>query len=244
MLFIGLASTALFVACGDETSCATDTDCASNEVCVNETCTATCTSAADCLEGEVCNTSGTVGICEAGNPTTNNDTNNNTTTADPVYVALIRDKTMGAGCNNNNPGSDIVYVALEDEIGTKLGYAILDYDGIIEDDNTYSLGANIDGLAPDFTGECPEFTDTKVTALGCGGEIGVRFLDDEGVPVAIESGMQIHVFEFGGNCSTGSVDDEYDVILCSDTNAVVNNNDTTSCTDNLGGGAGETTLNI
>ena len=31
MLFIGLASTALFIACGDETSCVADGDCADTD---------------------------------------------------------------------------------------------------------------------------------------------------------------------------------------------------------------------
>ena len=143
-----------------------------------------------------------------------------------------------------NPGSDIVFASLEDEAGTVLGYATLDYDGTTGDDNTFNLGANIDGAAPSFTGTCPEFDETSVTALGCGGEIGVRFLDDSGTPIAIGSGMQIRVFEYGGQCSTGSVDDEYEVSLCTDTNAVVNDNNTASCTQNLGGGSGETAVSI
>ena len=256
LIFVGLASTAMFVACADDggESCLLDTDCAAEFVCESEICVQTCATVADCPSGDRCvprPSEGTENVCET-DPDFNNTTgtNNNTTstnnnTSPPVYVVLITDTTpAGDACTNENPGSDIVYAALESDAGAVLGYAVLEYDGTTGDTNTFNLGANLDGTAPSFVGVCPEFSEDTVTALGCGGEIGVRFNDSTGTPIAIEAGMQVRVFEFGSQCPTGSVDDEYEVFLCTDTNAVINNNDTTSCGTALGGGSGEVAVSI
>jgi hypothetical protein len=56
--------------------------------------------------------------------------------------------------------------------------------------------------------------------------------------------MDIEVFEFGGICSTGTTVDEYDVFLCTDTAAVLNNEDTSSCTIDLGGSSGQQTFTV
>jgi len=176
----------------------------------------------------------------ATNNTTNNVTNNGTNTAVPNYVALITDRTSGDVCNGPDPGSDIIYVALEDNTGKVLGYGNLKYNGITGDSNEFDIGANLDGTAPSEA--CPEFSADNVTSLGCGGSIGLMFLDADANLVAIEPGMQIRVSEFGQQCPTGSNDDEFEIFICTDTNAVVNNNVLTSCAQSLGGGSGEITV--
>ena len=259
ILIVALASTALFVACSDDESCLADSDCAdAADVCEGDICVQGCAiGSGECAEGEECvaRASGDGGYCAAGgdNNTTNNvnnttPTNNGTT---PVgtqgYIVQILDTSSGdesCGATVNDPGSDIVFVSLEDSTGNVLGYGSLVTDGITGDPNNFADGFNLDGTAPSFTGDCPEFNADNVTALGCGGFVAVEFWDTSGNPVMYETGMDIRVFEFGGLCSTGSVTDEYDVILCSDTDAVKNNDDISSCTNTLAGGSGETTFTI
>ncbi|MEZ4461940.1 MAG: hypothetical protein R3E66_19895 [bacterium] len=210
-----------------QTACETYVDCEIGFECIGQV----------CLEGGfespcwMCE-----GICE-----------NDRCVPDPnvnVYVALIRDLSVADSCTGSAPGSDIVYVALEDGSNTVLGYASLDYDGTTGDGNMFSIGFNLDGTPPLFNGACPEFDETSVTALGCGGEIGVRFLDERSRPVSLESSMKIRVFEHGGQCDPDAINDAYEVLLCTDTDAVVNDNTTESCTRKLGGGSGVTVISL
>jgi hypothetical protein len=258
LIFVGLASTAMFVACADETaqSCLLDTDCDPGLVCESDICVQTCATVADCPVGDRCvarPSGGAENVCEVdpdfNNSTNNNSTNTNNTnntTTPSVYVVLITDVSSGDSCTGDDPGSDIVFAALETLEGTVLGYGSLDYDGITGGDaNTFSAGLNLDGSAPSFTGTCPEFDETSVTALGCGGEIGVRFYDDNNTPIPIVAGtMQVRVFEFGSQCSTGSTSDEFEISVCTDTDAVVNDGNTTSCGASRGGGSGEAVIEI
>ncbi len=171
---------------------------------------------------------------------TNNSTNNDTTGPVPNYVILITDLTTGDACNGNDPGSDIISVSLEDAQARVLGYGALKYDGITGDTNEYNFGDNLNG-SPPFGDFCPEFDPFNVTALGCGGSIGLMFLDFDGNIVAIEQGMQIRVSEYGQECG-GSNDDQFEVFICTNTNDVVTNDVLTSCTQKIGGGSGEVTL--
>jgi len=164
---------------------------------------------------------------------------------DAVYAMLITDLTTGEGCLGNDPGSDIVYAALETLDGKVLGYASLEYDGTTGQPNAYDLGVNLDGTAPGFEGISPEFTDTNVTSLGCSGKIGLRFDDVGSTPIIIiPNEMQVRVFEYGDQCSTGSTADEFEVSLCTDFNAVFNHGDTSSCGESLGGGSGEVVIRL
>jgi len=245
----------MFVACADDTaqSCLLDTDCDPGLVCESEICVQTCATVADCPVGDRCvprPSGGAENVCEVdpdfNNSTTNNNTTgtNNTNNNTPaVYVALIQDTTTGVGCDGDNPGSDIIYVSLEADDGTIKGFGEAIYEDYVGDENVYTLGANLDGSAPNSVGTCPEFNEDNVTALGCGGALGVRFLNG-GTPVAIELGDQIRIFEFGGQCPTGTTDDAFDLILCNDTDAVVNDTNISSCTKNLAGGEGETVITI
>ncbi len=178
------------------------------------------------------------------NNTTNNSTNNSTnnTTNNSTNNTTNNTTNNSTNTGTGNPGSDIVYVSLEQDDGTILGYAMLEYDGIISLDNGYDSGINLDGTEPASLSICPEFLDTTVTALGCGGAIAVRFLDLAGAPIAIEDNMQIRVFEFGQQCPSGSDADAYSVSICTDTDAVINDQNLASCTVDLGDGSGEITV--
>ncbi len=252
LIFVGLASTAMFVACADSTeeSCLLDTDCSAEFVCESDICVQTCATVADCPVGDKCvarPSGGSENVCVVdptyNNTNTNNTNNTNNVTADPVYVALIKDTTTGVGCDGDNPGSDLIYVSLEADDGTVKGYGEAIYEDYLGDENVYTLGANLDGAAPNSTNTCPEFNEDNVTALGCGGAVGVRFLNN-GTPVPIELDDQIRIYEFGGQCPTGTTVDAFDLVLCSDTDAVVNDTNISSCTNTLAGGEGETVITI
>lgn len=250
LLFVGLASAALFAACGDETSCLEDGDCAVGEICVAEVCEVTCTSTADCAEGEACggiDGDRTYCIADQSNNTNNNNSNNNTTETnntttepDPVYVVMIRDTTTGAaGCEISDPGSDLASVGLEDLEGNVLGYFAAETfePGEEPNGNDYpDLLSNLDGDAPSFGLTCPEdFAAENVASLGCGGYVLGRFLDG-GAPVIVDSSTQITVVEYGPNCG-GSADDTLEIVLCTDTASALNG-DIASCTEVVGTGSG------
>jgi len=177
--------------------------------------------------------------------TTNNSTNNttNNTTNNSTNNSTNNTTNNSTNTATGDPGSDIVYVSLEADTGDYLGFGMLAYDGIDSTDNGYDLGSNLDGTQPDFADVCPEFLETNVTALGCGGIIAVRFLDTAGDPVAIEDNMQIRVFEFGQQCPSGSDADDYSVSLCTDADAVINDSNLASCTVSVGAGSGESVFN-
>lgn len=254
LIFVGLASTAMFVACADEEgqSCLTDTDCDNGFVCESDICVETCATDTDCPIGEMCEPrlgDGTENVCvtdpdynNSTNNTTNNTTNNNNNGGDIAQALFVIDKSSGDACTGSDPGSDIVFLRLETLGGDVLGYGSLEYDGITGgDDNTYSAGFNLDGEAPTFA-ECPEFDETSVTALGCGGEIGVRFYDASGTPIPLELGKhQVFVFEYGAICGGTSVD-EYELSVCTDL-ASLENGDTSSCTS-VGGGSGQAIIEL
>ena len=254
ILFVTLASTALFIACSDDTSCLADTDCSTGEVCEADVCKTECATDADCADGEICYDRATTGgYCDAGttpttnNTTTNNDTNNtNNTTPFSGYIVQILDKTTDAGeCAGDDPGSDIIHVTLEDADGNPLGYGnFVGEDDLDFPDNTHDLGAHIDGSPTSYGAQCPDvFDENSVYSLGCGGYVTVEFLDDGGIPIAYEAGMQISVLEYGIFCG-GSAADDYDVILCDDTDGVKNNDDVSSCTNNLAGGSGDVVVTV
>lgn len=251
LLFVGLASAALFAACGDETSCLEDTECATGEICVAEVCEVTCTSDADCAAGEVCEgIDGDRAYCIAGqsNNTNNNNsnnttgTNNNTTEPTPLYAVMIRDTTTSTeGCEISDPGSDLASVGLRDLENNILGYYAVEFfeAGDEPNGNDYpDILINIDGDAPSFELACPEsFAAENVSALGCGGYVVGNFLDDMGTPIILDSSTQVNVVEYGPNCG-GSADDSLEVVLCTDTAAALSG-DITSCTDVIGSGSGD-----
>jgi hypothetical protein len=240
------------VGCGNETdetpngstnnaTCLMDSDCVSERVCSFEHCVPTCTTSAECSNDDECKTrlgGAPEKICLPYEYGLNSS-------PDAVYAMLITDLTTGDGCLGDDPGSDMIYAALETLDGMVLGYASLEYDGTTGQPNAYDLGVNLDGSAPEFEGVCPEFADTNVTSLGCGGKIGLKFQDAESFPNIIVPGeMQVRVFEYGDQCSTGSTADEFEVSLCTNFNAVFNDGNTASCGSPLGGGSGETVISF
>ncbi len=255
VLFVGLASTALFIACGDSAdSCLLDTDCEAGFVCEQEICVQTCTTRAECPSGSDClqRANGTELICvEVPGLNNNNNTNNNNTTPNnvnnntsPLYHVLITDTTTGGGCTSTDggegdPGSDIAVVVLEDFEGTILGYgeALEWIEGSEPNGNGFpNIFTNLDGSPPSFGDQCPEdFNADTVASLGCGGKVLMRFLNG-GTPVILDDSTQVRVVEYGANCG-GSADDSLRISLCTDPVSAATGV-TTSCTVNLGSGSG------
>ncbi len=220
--------------------CLLDTDCNTGEVCEGELCQVSCITAAECGVGEICvpRQDGAGAYCVVGmsgnNANPNNVNNvNNANNVDATFIVQISD-TTATDCDSSDPGADLVYVSLEENDGSILGFGSLIDDGTVGDNNEFNLGINLDGTAPNSLNICPDFSAETVMSLGCGGFVTLEFLDDTGSRVGAVSGQQIHVFEFGSQCSTGSTADEYDIYLCTDPS-----NTPGSCTVNIGGGSGE-----
>lgn len=174
------------------------------------------------------------------NSTTNNCMSPTMTMGGPKsYVALITDTSFGDACLTTDLGSDFVGILLQIIEGTILGYGELAYDNVNYENNDFSGAYNLDDTS---VNKCPEFDELSITALGCGESVGVRFLDIDDVPVALEPSYQIQVLEYGTQCGGGS-DDTADVSVCSDTNAVINDYDISSC-EVIGDGSGISTILI
>lgn len=253
-LLVGGAGFGLFVACGTEaTDCTLDGDCAEGQACEAQVCVDICESDADCAEGQVCeagvNTASMV--CKAGdtgtNNTTNNSTNNGTTNngEEPTlyYVAAIQDTSAGEACEEADPGSDIFAVALETITGETLGYGSLVWEEFGPEANEYQNTSIFDGSAPSLEADdCPsDFNADTVVALGCGGWIAVEFWDSEGNKIALDAtaDQQIRVYEYGGQCGTGSVVDAYDLRICEDTAGISSGDDSSCVIDVLIDASGE-----
>ena len=260
-LLVGGAGFGLFVACGTEPSdCTLDGDCAEGQACEAQVCVDVCEADTDCGAGQVCeagvNTASKVCKDDGQTGTNNSDTNNNTTNTNSnnveptlYYVAAIQDTSSGDACAESDPGSDIFGVALESTTGEILGYGSVAWEEFGPEDNQYQNTGIIDGSAPDLAADdCPsDFNADTVVALGCGGWLAVEFFDatDGTTPVALDAtaGQQIRVYEYGGQCGTGTVVDSYDIRICTDTMGIKAGNDS-SCTidavlDASGEGVGE-----
>ena len=76
--------------------------------------------------------------------------------------------------------------------------------------------------------------DDTVVTLGCGGSIFVQFVDADGEVIALRSGDEVVVAEYGPRCSQGGVAgdgaDRYGVRLCTDLDEAALGNDA-SCSD-------------
>lgn len=249
VIFVGLASTALFIACGESAdSCLTDTDCQTGFVCEDELCIQECVTAADCPAFDECvpRPSGSAGsICVEGDepPATNNNTTTNNTTGlnnpQPYSAVMIRDITTGEGCNELDPGSDIASAALQTLEGATLGYFEALYDSLGSEQNDFTAVYSVlDGSAPGVGLACPEdFNSDTVVALGCGGYVVGRFVDSSTTPLFIDSSNQIGVQEYGPGCGTGSAADTFEIVLCTDAQAAFEGN-ISSCTNVLNSGSG------
>ncbi len=118
-----------------------------------------------------------------------------------------------------------------------------DEQGVADFGDAFSI---FDGQAPDFEHQCPNpetferldnqnevrstFHEDAVLALGCGGQLFVRFLDGSGNTRILDENYDVDVYVYGQTCSDEmfaehsddtnvaddpqSTDDPYDVYLC------------------------------
>ena len=154
-----------------------------------------------------------------------------------VTVDRCSDSTFGHPTN----GAKLMHVALQDEQGNYIAYgaAVEWYYGTGgAEDPFFGLVEDVlDGTAPNYEGICPvledqvradgtvrtgtNFHESAVVAIGCGGEVFVRFFDSAGAAIPIFDGDIIEVNEYGPFCSdqltnhtTQTGDDFYNVSVC------------------------------
>ena len=153
---------------------------------------------------------------------------------DGAYIVAIYDTSSGFdACNGWDSGSDIFAVGLEDATGREIAWGNVVADGIVWEGNEFGSTHVLDGSPPDddIPGYCPlDFNDDTVVTLGCGGWIAVEFLDENSRLVRLDAtaGQQVRVYEYSTQCSTGSIDDSYDAVVCRDTSAIRRGDDS-SC---------------
>ena len=155
------------------------------------------------------------------------------------FVIQIQDTTTNnAACTNNDPGSDFIFARVVNSRGEILGYGQQIVVEITEiNKNRYQGYASLfNGNPPDLSGgeQCPSagFKEGSVVAVGCFGYILTQFVDNQGAPIPLRSGLTIEVGEYGTQCN-GSNDDSYEVSVCTDT-AAARQADPSSCSRKLG----------
>lgn len=190
--------------------CTLDGDCDQGQACEVSECVPVCGSDADCGSAEVCLPGLTTErrVCQV---TDDQDTVN----VESRY-ALVRDSTDGAGCETTDPGSDLAFVVLEDLDGDVAGWGRAVKAGLGEEANDFSSYDHLDGDRPDWGADsCPEFRDSTIVSLGCGGYVAIEFVDENGEDVQARSGVQqIRLGEHGAQCDDGDDLDRYEVLLC------------------------------
>lgn len=134
--------------------------------------------------------------------------------AQPAYkLVKVRDSSASCTADGKDPGSDIFGISLtkggNEYFGKVISANILGSNN--EHDDPDSI---LDGTPPAFSGACPEKFKGNVVALGCGGDVVVKFSNAQGQQLDIDSGDSITVFEWGQQCTGGTPGDAWTVILC------------------------------
>lgn len=160
-----------------------------------------------------------------------------------VTTARCGDTTFGWPTN----GSKLMHVALQDAQGNYIAFgAAMEFyygEGGTEDPFFGHIPDVLDGTQPNYEGTCPvledqpregggvrqgtNFHESAVVAIGCGGEVFIRFFDSAGAAIPIFDGDIIEVNEYGPFCSdvvaalpgndghtTQTGDDFYNVSVC------------------------------
>ncbi len=210
--------------------CTFDLDCAAGEACEATVCVPTCAANRDCDGGEVCapgkNTE--LNVCQAER--TNNQANNATSA---YYAVMIRSTTTAPdACFTDEPGPDIFGVALESSTGELLGWGVLEHDAIQAGGNANAEPSILerDGTALTLDG-CPATFTGNVVSLGCDDSyIVVSFIDTNSEPVALNAtdDAVLRVYEWGEQCTPGTIEDTYTVSICR-ASAAAADGDVTSC---------------
>ncbi len=148
---------------------------------------------------------------------------------DGTYVALISDVTANESCGLDTAGADIVYVALENSVGDQRawGRLIADLPG-----PPFDADSTLDGTAPDFNLDCPDFDSANFVSIGCDRSIAVEFIDANGELTQIQAGETLRVFEYGNQCGGDMIEENYRVYLCKDAYAIFDR-DVRSCNAEL-----------
>lgn len=154
-----------------------------------------------------------------------------------LYIAKVESTTTAVdACSVGDPGPDIFAVGLEDSTGAALGWGRPVWEDIQLDANTHADTTILDGSAPDLNADsCPDMFDGNVVSLGCGDSAGnwlaLEFIDADDNRLALDATADqvIRVYEWGGQCTTGSLEDTYTLTLCTDT-AGITQGDDSSCT--------------
>lgn len=247
--------------------CAFDVHCPDTHACEDDVCVATCESDADCLVGELCREGAYTQqmVCRMGeinsepnNASTNNSINNvqinndNSSNNQEVYhlVQIVSVTTDPDACGVPDPGPDIFGVSISDATGAVLGWGNLVWEEVQFDGNEFLSTAHLDGSQPAIdAGECVDFSEETIVSLGCNANnfIAVEFLDPQGNPIALDAtaGQTVTVYEYGAQCTTSGFIDEYDISICTDTSAVWDSGDVSSCNLLLlAGAAGAVSANV
>lgn len=194
-----------------------------------------------CMDNEDCAPDGVCmdGMCEFPSDTS------------PYQVIRLVDTTTDQrGCDGPNvsgdAGSDILAISLRNENGEVIGNAVvLDQQRGSGDLTRFNSGI-FDGRPAGITrqNQCVSDFNEVEYAMGCGGTLMVRFLNNDQTPERLYEGDVIDVFEYGATCG-GDPYDSYDVYLCTDTTAAVDNLNDSSCTVLLqSGGKGFTSVPV
>lgn len=230
MRFIPTLIFSLFlISCADEEGRCPD-GCGADEVCIEDgRCEPTCEEDYQCAPGYFC---GDPMLDESPTclPRSTFEKYGDRWAEGPHTILLSDRSAQVASCSTDTEGSDIVYVKLENGSGVELGWANLitrlpTNIGPIGD----FTGENLDGQAPTFEGECPSIFDPEhIMSIGCARAIALEFLDTEGLPIRLENGMELLVFEHGAQCTSVGTEDLFVVNVCQDAYALADG-ETGSC---------------
>ncbi len=170
-----------------------------------------------------------------------------------VFV-MIEDTSTGGACESeidevHDPGIDLMYIGAYGD-GTETagaqGYALPDVlyaeQGMLTQENTLVTYEHLEEvlLQGRFDMETGCLLDVKslepgsVYSMGCGGRMVFSFNGSDGEPVRLTRSSEIVIGEFEPVCtgrnSRPRTDETFSISICTDTNAVANQRDFSSCT--------------
>lgn len=221
-----IAGAAVFSACAaEDTACLTDVDCDQGQVCRASTCTTLCVVDSDCADGEECVSRGPdeSRACRSDLLATGEDGDEED--GANTWILLIR--SGSTDCSSETPGPDIVGASVLGTGGTVVARA----EALLGDNPEHDLN-RIDAAEP--TQDCAN----SGLSMGCESWVALRLVDNKGLSAPL-SGFtdSLQVDEWGESCRERA-DESYTVYRCLIPGDVENNDDISSCTDEIGSAAG------